>query len=73
MVTGEMESRRSKNKSREVKAVFQKYDTGLLTASHSLFSLLPQWEERNISKFARNSEKTVLLPRRYVLLLVIMI
>lgn len=73
MVMGKMESRRPRDKSRRVKVWFWEYSTGLLTAYHSPFSLWQQLEERNIASFALNSEKTILLPYRYVLLLLIMI
>lgn len=57
-----MESKRLKNENGEVRVRFQDKHAGLLTESRYPFSLLPQSRERDISNFAPNFEKTVLLP-----------
>ena len=45
MVKG-VESRRVKNENRELRVRFKEKDAGLLTESHSPFSLLPHLKER---------------------------
>ena len=71
VVRGLMESRISKNKSREGSISEIGYQT-LDSTSLSFFSSATIGE-RNISNFTLNSEKTVLLPCRYDLPLIIMI